>query len=261
MEGRTSRPMLSKEATRPSRPLSAGVGRSASSSGMSSPRRRSARIRCVSTTTVRALDLAETRACREGSASSGSPISAAPRCMLSIATWWPMTSCRSRAMRRRSSVTRRVASISRVAMALSARSSRVSQCSRWMRSAAPVAPPAMAEKRAAAPTIAPPRNPPSVMNAPRKNAATMPVPTSGCFPLTVTENSTSTAIIHTDRGSWPTAVTAKEAALVTTSPAHGLRQERATPAPARSTERAVGQSDPRRIAATIWPVNTSAATE
>lgn len=125
----------------------------------------------------------------------------------------------------------------------------------------PVAPPAMAEKRAAAPTIAPPRNPPSVMNAPRKNAATMPVPTSGCFPLTVTENSTSTAIIHTDRGSWPTAVTAKDAALVTTSPAHGLRQERATPTPARSTERAVGQSDPRRIAATIWPVKTSAATE
>ncbi|GAA1269406.1 hypothetical protein GCM10009646_65950 [Streptomyces aureus] len=89
------------------------------------------------------------------------------------------------------------------------------------------------------------------MKAPRKNAATMAVPASGCFPLKVTENSTSTAIIHTDRGSWPTAVTAKDAALVTTSPAQGFHHERATPPPASSTERAVGQSDPLSTTATI----------
>src|ERR1700753_751319 len=100
-----------------------------------------------------------------------------------------------------------------------------------MRSAAPVAPPATAENRAAAPTTAPPRNPPTVMHAARKQPATTAVPATGCFPLRVNENSTRTAIIHTESGSRPTAVTPKEAALVTSSPAHGFRHASATPPP------------------------------
>src|SRR5580692_5873343 len=108
-----------------------------------------------------------------------------------------------------------------------------------MRSAAPVAPPATAENRAAAPATAPPRNPPTVMNDARKNPATTAVPITGCFPLRVNENRTSTAIIHTESGSRPTAVTAKEAALVTTSPAHGFHHARTAPPPASSTERTV----------------------
>src|ERR1700735_373491 len=103
-----------------------------------------------------------------------------------------------------------------------------------MRSAAPVAPPAAAENRAATPVIAPPRNPPTVMNAARKNPATTAVPATGCFPPRVTENKTRTAIIHTESGSRPTAVTPKDAALVTTSPAHGFHHERTTPPPASS---------------------------
>ena len=67
--------------------LGDGMGRSASPSWVSFSRRRSTRIRCVSAITVRALDRAEARASREATASSGSPISAIPRFMLSIATW------------------------------------------------------------------------------------------------------------------------------------------------------------------------------
>src|ERR1700722_6560119 len=120
-----------------------------------------------------------------------------------------------------------------------------------MRSAAPVAPPATAENRAATPTTAPPRNPPTVMNAARKNPATTAVPITGCLPRKVNENRTRTAIIHTESGSRPTAVTARDAPLVTTSPAHGCHHERTTPPPASSTERAVGQSDLVSTTATI----------
>src|ERR1700760_2430002 len=130
-----------------------------------------------------------------------------------------------------------------------------------MRTAAPHPPPAAAENRAATPVTAPPRNPPTVINAARKNPATTAVPATGCRPRRVNENRTRTAIIHTESGSRPTAVTAKEAALVRTSPGQGCHHDRATPAPASSTDSAVGQSAPVSATATTWPANTSPATE
>lgn len=99
-----SRPMLSKEATRPCRPLSTAMGRGLVAGDLvpEAEEREDARFDDDGAGAGRG----GRRPCREDSASSGSPISAAPRCMLSIATWWRMTSWRSRVMPSRSSVAR-----------------------------------------------------------------------------------------------------------------------------------------------------------
>src|ERR1700742_4865723 len=130
-----------------------------------------------------------------------------------------------------------------------------------MRSAAPVAPPPTAENSAAPPATAPPLKPPTGINGARTQPATTAVPATGCRPRRVNENRTRTAIIHTESGSRPPAVTANDAPLVMTSPAQGFHHDRATPAPASSTDSTVGQSDPVSATATIWPANTSVAAQ
>lgn len=64
---------------------------------------------------------------------------ATPACTLTSAMWWATTSCSSRAMRSRSSATRRLASSSRVRSARTAHSSIAAMKARRLRTASPTA--------------------------------------------------------------------------------------------------------------------------